>query len=101
MLALAACKPNNMPAPASSPAEAVESPAQEVLTFEGVLNMVDTDLDYLVLVDGDGNFYRFNLNGVSTDGLTPGDKVMASYTGTLSAEEGSITANLTALEKAM
>ncbi|MEQ2456997.1 hypothetical protein [Flavonifractor hominis] len=98
MLALAACKPN-VPVPASSPSAPVESPEETVRTFEGVLNLVDTGLDYLVLVDDDGNFYRFNLNGVSTDDLVPGDHVKASYTGTLSAEDGSITATLTALEK--
>lgn len=70
MLALAACKPN-VPVPASSPSAPVESPEETVRTFEGVLNLVDTGLDYLVLVDDDGNFYRFNLNGVSTDDLVP------------------------------
>ena len=104
-VSLAAC--SNTPAaqspapPADSPT--VESPSAqpeaETAVFQGTLNTVDAGLDYLVAVDDSGNYCRFNLGGVDTSGLEPGDGVTITYTGELSTDDEP-TATITAIEKA-
>ena len=75
------------------------APEAESHTLQATLNSVDTGLDFLVAVDENGNYCRFNLGGVDADGLEPGDSIQITYTGTLSDGEGEPTATITALEK--
>ena len=100
-LGLAACAPAASPPPESS-APVAESPSArpeaETSVQEGTLNTVDTGLDYLALVDQDGNYCRFDLNGVDASGLEPGDLIAVTYTGQLS-DGDELTAVVTALEK--
>lgn len=109
-IALTACSGTGAPAgtpagTASAPQESAvvetQTPAPEAErhTLQATLNSVDTGLDFLVAVDENGNYCRFNLGGVDADGLEPGDSIQITYTGTLSDGEGEPTATITALEK--
>ena len=102
-VSLAACSgaPAASPSPASSPdAPLAASPAPEAETsvLQGTLNTLDAELDFLIVVDGDGNYCRFNLGDTDAGELEPGDAVMVTYTGQLSDDE-EITATVTAIEK--
>lgn len=109
-LALAACSGTGAPADtpagqASAPQESAvvetqtPAPEAETHTLEATLNSVDTGLDFLVAVDDNGNYCRFNLGGTDADGLEPGDDIRITYTGTLTDGDGEPTATVTALEK--
>ena len=104
-VSLAACSgaPAASPSPAPSsdaPLAASPSPAPEGETavLQGTLNTLDAELDSLIVVDGDGNYCRFNLGDTDAGELEPGDAVMVTYTGQLSDDE-EITATVTAIEK--
>ena len=105
-LSLAACSPapagESPSLPPETPGAASPSaqPEAETSTLRGTLNTVDTGQDLLVLVDGDGGYCRFDLNGVDAAGLEPGDTVEVTYTGVLSPDSDDLTAVVTALEKA-
>ena len=104
-IALTACSgtgaPAGTPAGTASAPQETQTPAPEAEspTLQATLNSVDTGLDFLVAVDENGNYCRFNLGGVDADGLEPGDSIQITYTGTLSDGEGEPTATITALEK--
>ena len=97
-IALTACSGTGAPAgtpagTASAPQESAvvetqtPAPEAESHTLQATLNSVDTGLDFLVAVDENGNYCRFNLGGVDADGLEPGDSIQITYTGTLSDGE--------------
>ena len=85
-IALTACSGTGAPAgtpagTASAPQESAvvetqtPAPEAESHTLQATLNSVDTGLDFLVAVDENGNYCRFNLGGVDADGLEPGDSI--------------------------
>ncbi|WP_394884549.1 hypothetical protein [Clostridium butyricum] len=55
----------------------------------GVVNRID---DYLVVLDDEGNYLKFKVDGISLDGFTEGDEVNITYTGTLSEDSEDLVA---------
>ena len=83
--------------PSSAPPAAPDAAEEETATCQGTLNTLDTDLDYLVIVDGNGDHLSFDLAGADAGGLEPGDAVTVTYTGTLSAGGGEPTATVVSI----
>ena len=100
-VSLAACSgaPAASPSPSpNAPLAASPAPEAETSVLQGTLNTLDAELDFLIVVDGDGNYCRFNLGDTDAGELESGDAVMVTYTGQLSDDE-EITATVTAIEK--
>ena len=104
-LALAVCLAACSGAPAASPspspnASLASSPAleEETSVLQGNLNTLDAELGFLIVVDEDGNYCRFDLGETDPGELEPGDAVTVTYTGQLS-DGDEITATVTAIEK--
>ena len=104
-LALAVCLAACSGAPAASPspspnAPLASSPApeEETSVLQGTLNTLDAELGFLIVVDEDGNYCRFDLGETDPGELEPGDAVTVTYTGQLS-DSDEITATVTAMEK--
>ena len=89
-LTLAGCS-----APGGSPA------GPEEQTLQGRLNLVDSELKYLIVIADDA-YCRFDFSQSDADvsGLEPGDSVSVTYTGDLDPESEDATAQLTRIERA-
>lgn len=103
-VSLTACSLGNKgagkPENTSAVVEQTESPAPEILTLEGTLNLVDEGQGYLVVVNSDGAYCRFLIGETDITGFQPGDKVEVSYTGTISSEDDeSISAELVSIRQ--
>ena len=99
MMVLGTC---SVKPPAASPTPEAALPAaspEATATLEGTLNLVDKELNYLVLIDSEGSYYRFQINDADISGLEPGDAVKVSYTGDAAPDADEITANLLSIEK--
>lgn len=81
----------------SAPAAPIQ---EEVHTIQGTLNVVDSGLEYLILITEDG-YYRFDFSQSEAElsDLVPGDSVTVTYTGNLDQEGEEITAQLISIEK--
>lgn len=62
-------------------------------TLHGTVNLVDEELELLVLVS-DGSYYKFDTAKADLSGLSQGDEVTVTYTGTLEAGSDYVTAVL-------
>lgn len=84
----------------SSAGSSSSQQAAEEHTLQGTLNMIDTDMQYLILVTDDG-YSRLSFADTDLDlsGLEPGDEVTVTYTGTLDPDSEDVTAQLTSVTK--
>ena len=100
-VSLAACSgaPAASPSPSpNAPLTASPAPEEETAALQGTLNTLDAGLGFLIVVDEDGNYCRFDLGEADPGELEPGDAVTVTYTGQLS-DGDEITATVTAIEK--
>lgn len=103
-VSLTACSLGNRgadrPENTSAAVEQSESPAPEILTLEGTLNLVSEGQGYLVVVDSDGAYCRFLIGETDVTGFQPGDKVEVSYTGVISSgDDDTISAELVSIRQ--
>ena len=82
----------------SSQEESEEQEAEKEEMFEGTVNTLNTELNFLVLATNDG-YYKFNINGTDLTFVEPGDLIKVIYTGTLEADSDDVTADLVTIVK--
>lgn len=93
-LSLTACRSSGNGKTTPMPVQTTEQ-KEETKEIKGVVNKLDT---YLVLLTDDGEYHVMDYGeGVSGDGLSEGDKVNVTYTGTL--DDANHTPVITAIEK--
>ncbi len=102
LLSLSGCSTPGAP-PSDSTSQPETSNAedlQETQTIQGILNQVDPDLEYLILIADDA-CQRFDFSGTELDisELSPGDSVTVTYTETLDPDSEEITAKLVSIAK--
>lgn len=87
-------------APQTSQSDSGSQTAAEERTIQGILNQIDSDQKYLILIADDA-YYRFDFSECASDlsGLEPGDSVTLTYTGTPDQDSEDVTAQLVSITK--
>lgn len=92
--------PQSSQSSSSAPDASSSQTDAEEQTIQGILNQVDKEQEYLILIADDAYCrFDFSESGADLSGLEPGDSVTVTYTGTLDQDSEEITAKLVSISK--